>query len=324
MILKELGEASAAADRFAQAGRRAEEQMAFYLHRAFKDAGSLAVINGLRLADGRDVAQIDHLVIHRYGMVVVESKSVTTTVQINDHGEWSRWYNGAWRGMPSPILQAQRQADFLRGYLDAQREILRDKVLFRQAGFQGMPIDVVVAISDAGIIERSTRLAVDEVCKAEQVTSRVQAIVETYRAADRASNGLFKLKTRERGSAYTASTDEMARITRFLLDCHTPPDRMAARAPAESQPAPAPSSNVLVVDIGPVCRQCKSDHVAVAYGYNYFFRCLDCHGSTPIKETCSGCGARLVVRKSGRQYYLDCRPCGTSALFFTNPAGEVR
>lgn len=324
MIVKELGEAPAVVDRFTQAGRRAEEQMAFYLHRAFKGADSLTVINGLRLADGRDVAQIDHLVIHRYGMVVVESKSVTTRVRINDHGEWSRWYNGAWHGMPSPILQAQRQAEFLRGYLDAQREVLRDKVLFRQAGFQGMPIDVVVAISDACIIERPRRLAVDEVCKAEQVTSRVQAIAETYRTTDRASNGLFKLKPKERGGAYTASTDEMARITGFLLDCHTPLALTAPRAPAEPQPIPAPTGDGPVVNIRPACRQCKSGHVAVAYGYNYFFRCLDCQGSTPIKESCPDCGARLAVRKSGRQFYLDCRPCGTSALFFTNPDGEVR
>jgi hypothetical protein len=165
---------------------------------------------------------------------------------------------------------------------------------------------------------------VDEVCKAEQITSRVQAIVETYRAADRASNGLFKLKPKERRRAYTASADEMARITRFLLDCHTPLDRLATRAPAESQPTPAPSSNGPVVDIRPVCRQCKGSHVAVAYGYNYFFRCLDCQGSTPIKESCPGCGARLAVRKSGQQFYLDCRSCGTSALIFTNPVGEVR
>jgi len=154
--------------------------------------------------------------------------------------------------------------------------------------------------------------------------TRVQAIAETYRTTDRASNGLFKLKPKERGGAYTASTDEMARITGFLLDCHTPLALTAPRAPAEPQPIPAPTGDGPVVNIRPACRQCKSGHVAVAYGYNYFFRCLDCQGSTPIKESCPDCGARLAVRKSGRQFYLDCRPCGTSAIFFTNPDGEVR
>ena len=54
------------------AGRKAEGQIAFYLKRAFEHG---------------DAAQIDHLVFHRWGMILVESKSVTGTVRVNEHGE---------------------------------------------------------------------------------------------------------------------------------------------------------------------------------------------------------------------------------------------
>ena len=70
-------------DKFSKAGYEAEKQMAFYLHRAFADEEHIAVLNGIRLQKGNDVCQIDHLIIHEYGMVIVESKSVTSKVKIN-------------------------------------------------------------------------------------------------------------------------------------------------------------------------------------------------------------------------------------------------
>lgn len=123
MITKELDVLSTA-DKFAKAGRTAEEQMVYYLRRAFKDDKNIYVFNDLRLEQEQDAAQIDHLILHRYGATIVESKSVTTRIQVNEQGEWSRSFNGSLKGMPSPVLQAQRQAEFLRKYLNAQSEIL--------------------------------------------------------------------------------------------------------------------------------------------------------------------------------------------------------
>ncbi|MFN6068546.1 MAG: nuclease-related domain-containing protein, partial [Pseudanabaena sp.] len=107
MIVKELDRLEPS-DKFEQAGYYAESQLAFYLKREFKDDPQFLIFNNLRLVKADDVCQIDHLVLHRYGMIIIESKSVTTRVEVNEHGEWKRWFNNAWQGMPSPILQAQR------------------------------------------------------------------------------------------------------------------------------------------------------------------------------------------------------------------------
>lgn len=149
MIAKELDVLSTA-DKFAKAGRTAEEQMVYYLRRAFKDDKNIYVFNDLRLEQEQEAAQIDHLILHRYGATIVESKSVTTRIQVNEQGEWSRSFNGSLKGMPSPVLQAQRQAEFLRKYLNAQSEMLLGKMLgFRQSTFRNMPLDILVAISDS-------------------------------------------------------------------------------------------------------------------------------------------------------------------------------
>lgn len=98
MILKEPDEIKSD-DKFLKAGQAAEKQMAFYLKRAFENEGMFAVINGIRIVVNNDVCQLDHLIIYQYGMIIVESKSVTSKVKINDDGSWEREWSNKWKGM---------------------------------------------------------------------------------------------------------------------------------------------------------------------------------------------------------------------------------
>ncbi len=76
--------------------------MAHYLHRRFKGDPEAHVLHGLRIEDpdqpeqdgSPGVCQIDHLIVHRWGIFIVESKSVTEAVRVRPDGsggdEWSR------------------------------------------------------------------------------------------------------------------------------------------------------------------------------------------------------------------------------------------
>jgi len=106
MIIKEV-DSITSKDKFSQAGFKAEQKMAHYLSRAFKDNKDVLVLNGIRLQSDDDSIQIDHFIIHKYGMVIIESKSAVGTIEINEYGEWRRLgYN---RGMASPVLQGERR-----------------------------------------------------------------------------------------------------------------------------------------------------------------------------------------------------------------------
>lgn len=50
-----------------------------------------------------EYAQIDHLVVHPFRLVNIESKSIHGEVKVNGHGEWSRSYRGQWYGMPTGV-----------------------------------------------------------------------------------------------------------------------------------------------------------------------------------------------------------------------------
>ena len=59
------------------------------------------------------VCQIDHLIVHRWGTFIVESKSAMEEVHVGPDGtggdEWTRVYRGGKAGMASPIALGNPQ-----------------------------------------------------------------------------------------------------------------------------------------------------------------------------------------------------------------------
>jgi Nuclease-related domain len=330
-------------DKFEKAGRIAEEQLAFYLRRAFAEDKDILVFNNLRFENNHDVAQIDHLILHKYGMIIIESKSVTTKVEINEREEWIRWFDNTSKGMPSPIQQAKRQGEFLKSYLREHDEVLMGKILGRQSGFRFMPLDVLVAISDTGIVQRPKSVPLEEVCKADQVADQVKTIFKRWSKA----NKFLTFDLRKGGYEFYQS--EIDNITKFLIANHKPlvyqasfqeipvakrafkslnADRDTLESSENkvkssySQPSIIKKQLEKNIEVKPVqvCGYCKSISLRIEYGYNYYFKCLDCEKNTTIKSAaCKSCGAKEKTRKSGLQFYSECSQCQTSELFYTNP-----
>ncbi len=347
MIVKEYTPAPTS-DRFKRAGDEAEKQMAFYLRRAFGDNPNVHVFNNLRLEHEGEVVQIDHLIFHRAGFVIVESKSVTSSVRINDREEWARQWNGRWSGMPSPVLQAKRQADLLRILLQAHKVDLRNKILFglKQGGFMAFIIDVVVAISDQGVIQHRGKLP--EVKKADQVPDHVKALLAEH---SQLAHPLSRDKRSEEWG-FNLSPEEFTRISTFLRTRHrdvkadvasnesglegaSMPRHTGRHFPATEKPQAdhqrraqqidevvTPSPHAHPAATSPVtmqCSKCGSADVEIKFGHSYYLHCRKCNGNSPIKLTCPTCGSQVRTRKSGKQFYRECTQCDASDLYFTNP-----
>ena len=301
MIKKDL-DVIPAPDKFSQAGINAERQMAFYLKRHFEHNSDVYILNDIRIGSKDDHAQIDHLVLHRHGMIVIESKSVTGEVKVNQRGEWSRHF-GIWEGMPSPIEQAKRQGEFLMTYLDTHCPD-PPRTLGVRRKYAAVPIDFLVAISDRALIQRPDEL--DNVWKADQIPSKVDEIVERYRQEDK----LFSL-------AIILSNELMEQISTFLVRGHHPYPANArpsvAVLPAVRQPARQYRAYR--------CRKCGSTRIRIVWGgHNYYFKCNDCCGSTPIDERCPKCNRMFTLHKQKEKFFAECESCGDSRLFFSNPA----
>ncbi|MBT3192546.1 MAG: NERD domain-containing protein [Verrucomicrobia bacterium] len=303
-------------DRFSKAGAEAEEKMAFYLRRAFAETKEIRVFNDLRFRDDTgDRAQIDHLVLHRHGFVVVESKSVSTKVKVNEHGEWSRQWNRNWQGMQSPVQQAKFQVDFLRRALNASCEELVGKALgVIQTRFTNCPMDVLVAISDKGTIERGMKMP--EAVKADQVPDRIRDTVKRHKKA----SSFFNLDVRSNDGIYKFSDDEMSNISAFLTGHHYALTEQRAEKRAQVKetraeyttppPAPAPIETTMGK-----CAKCGTQCMIKWGRYSYYWKCAACDSNMPIKEYCPTCREKMKLRKDKQKFFIRCEPCETERLY---------
>lgn len=339
------------ADRLQAAGDAAERQMAFYLRRAFGESPDVFVINDLRLVEGDDAAQIDHLVIHSAGAVIIESKSVTQKVRVNARGEWARIWDGHWKGMASPIMQARYQVDFLRAYLQKRKSVLRDKVLIGlvQGGFAYFDMSVLVAVSDQGIIERDAPELAPEALKADQVAFEVERIIARQVKAAGLGTAIFGKADDFRPSI---RPHEVQRVVDLLLKEHVPLEPVEARdvqtvpvnkevsgivrraamvAPlpdpvpeAVAKPTPVepvvPESTQAGMAVGAVgvCKACGASDLTILYGkFGYYWKC-GCGANTVINKTAPDGRQGKKLRKQGRDFFLVFDD-GQEVLFHTNP-----
>jgi len=311
--------------KFQQFGYDAEKQMAYYLMRAFENDKLIHVINDLRLEKDGVVAQIDHLIIHRFGFLIIESKSVTTEVSVNEHGEWVRYFNNKPKGMPSPVNQAIRQADLLKQLLIENNKDIMRKGIIGQASSGKLKYDVLVAISDNGIIKRGKNTKLDEVLKADQITDKIQKTIENY---ERENKKLFSLKMNMH-----LSDESLTNISRFLYNshkplgnvsqCHDPLQNPKKTVPEVLQPVAVTSEEIQKLPSLPKnqehCSKCNSKNITIAYGkYGYYFKCLDCGGNTNLKLKCKDNSCKPRLRKIKHQFFKECAICGASELFFEN------
>lgn len=330
------------------AGASAERQMKHYLHRAFARDQDVHTHDDLRLEDPEQtehdgspgVCQIDHLVVHRWGMFIIESKSVTEEVVVRPDGsdgdEWSRVYRGKEMGMASPIQQAKRQSEFLRTLLQRHRKELLgrlpvglpniDKLKRRLGGFSTAPIQLIIAVSDGGRIQRSDGWREPQepfrvfVAKADLVPDKIRQELELHGSKQQGDYGRWTMKPQE-----------AERVFNFLGSRHV--DRPGDRSVQSKQTsqgdsrrhAPPPGKPKRSTDKAQAaCKHCgKRDLTAMAGRYGYYWRCDVCGKNTAMPTVCSACGTErkdngVRVRKEGRMFFPDCQKCGFSERIWSD------
>ena len=198
-----------------KAGIKQEQDVAFFLKRAFGDSPNIMVFNDLKLHHQGENAQIDHLVLYPYGFVLIESKSITGHVKVNQHSEWQRSYQGNWSGMRSPIKQVELQQQLLRKLLHEHKQNILPKMLFGkvQQGFGGRCWDNICAISSNAIIDRG-----DMPTDIEKLVVKSEFVVDKLNQIMNLPSGMFKaLKPTTRPEF---SGEDMQAIKAFLLTQH--------------------------------------------------------------------------------------------------------
>jgi len=287
----------------AKAGQKQEQDVAFFLRRAFKDHKQVYVINDFKFTYNGEIAQIDHLIVYTYGLVLIESKSIKGEVKVNDIGEWTRSLDSKWSGMASPIKQVELQQKLLREMLHANRESILGKLLgIKQQSFGMRCWDNVCAVSSSAVIDRDSMP--NDISK---------QLVKTEFLVDKL-NEIMKLKTYAITKLNPFDTrpdfndEELKSITSFLIAQLNDNKIVEEVKKPEAWSAPVNTN----VDSILKCKSCgeKSDYLAQHGRYGYFIKCNKCDTNTAMKMPCIGCGSKNTrVSKKKETFTLSCGDC---------------
>lgn len=328
-------------DKFEKAGYEAERKVAYYLKMAFGDDAKLLILHDLRVEfeDGI-TAQMDHLIIHEHGLIIVESKSVAGKLQVQDDGQWIRWYSqkggkDSSIGMENPIKQASRQGQTLKKVLlsGASNDVTRKAI-------QDLPVDVLVTFSttNGGVFIAKNRQLYPEVCAADVIDDHVNRIV-----FDRAINA--------KPQDFSLSESHRTKLSEHLVKIHKPyiatnisdrklyskkslvkilpkVEQKTSEYIVTEKPKPETALGIIAEAVlstffaesnfKHACRKCKSDKLEIRFGKNYYFKCLSCDENNRIDATCPKCKSLLKIRKDKKQFFAECLACKASELFHLN------
>lgn len=122
------------------------------------------VIHDLRLEHNGRVAQIDHLILNRLLEVyVLETKHFSEGVSINEQGEFSIWFAGKPRGIPSPLEQNERHIAVLQ-------DVFKTLDMPTRLGIRLQPsFESVVLVSKSARIGRPEKFDTRRVVKSDHL-----------------------------------------------------------------------------------------------------------------------------------------------------------
>lgn len=330
----------------AYAGQKQEQDVAFFLRRAFKDHPQVLVINDFKFRFNDETAQIDHLIIYTYGFVLIESKSIKGHVKVNQQEEWTRSHQGNWFGMASPIKQVElQQALLLQLLRHHSSEILGKLLGIKQQGFRLRRWDHLCAVSSDAIINRNTmpkkvseklvktEFLVDKLNEIMNLKSKLTRLIDfTDTRADFSQNELNSIgdflinqdinseRTQEQSES-RESTEEPTKIkeaeaifleTQSLQQAAQPQPIMQLQ---EAHPPYLTPQNHAVPQLKLTCKYCgESANYQPMYGkYGYYIHCNQCTKNTTMKQDCPQCQSKLTrVQKRQETYTLHCQDCSFS------------
>ena len=108
-------------------GYESEKENAYYLNFEFEKSKNVILLHDIRLEHNGRTAQLDHLLISRFGIELLETKSSKGTMTINNDGSLTL-INGSYTNTyPNPLEQSKRHASVIKDFL-SDSELLSKRV----------------------------------------------------------------------------------------------------------------------------------------------------------------------------------------------------
>lgn len=299
-------------------GYKAEKDNAYYLGFHFKESPRSILLHDIRIEHEGKIAQIDHIIINRFGIEMLESKSFTGTLTIKGDGSLNVEYGNKVQTFPNPIEQNNRHAEILENFIKANMTLPSNLKLLK------FPISSTVLINPKTTITNNTL---------PKGFARADSFITDWDERVEKMGAISVFKT----LSTMMTLDKAKEVAELLVKAHTPKmydytkkypihkekDKKSltptkARVKKTIQKKPSIEESIEPKEIH--CSKCKSTNLEIRYGkYNYYFKCLECAGNTSIKLSCSSSKCKPKIKKRKLNFYHVCEVCNKDELFFKNP-----
>jgi len=292
-------------------GYKAEKENAYYLDFAFKENVHHILLHDIRIEHEGKVAQIDHIIINRFGIEVLESKSFTSTLSIRGDGSLDVEYGGKVQTFPNPIEQNNRHTKILSAFIKANVALPSNLKLF------GIPTSSTVLINPKTTITNDVLPKGFE--RADSFSTKRNEAIDKMGTIE-----LFK------SLGVIMKIDRAKEIAEFLVKHHKLKtyDYEKKYPIKKESPTIQPIQSTIKENVleeatqktdTKLCSKCQSDDIEIVYGkYGYYFKCLSCDGNTAIKPKCKDSKCKSKIKKRKLNFYHVCESCGRDELFFVN------
>ncbi len=151
------------------------------LRNAFKSNEDVVVLNDIRIPYDEDrTVNVDHIVIHSYGMTLVNSRAIHGKIEINYRGEWSRSVRGREIAMQNPIEMFKYVSRNMRAMLTENIDQLLTRAKGSQKTFENMPIDALFIQAPKSAIV-GTGINNSSIIFAEALTQSINRTFSAYK-----------------------------------------------------------------------------------------------------------------------------------------------
>ena len=113
-----------------ESGYEAEKENAYYLDFEFEKSKNIILLHDLRLEHDGKTAQFDHILISRFGIELLETKSSKGTITINEDGSLNLKNGKYINTYPNPLEQSKRHASVLKDFIIANELVSKRIYMF--------------------------------------------------------------------------------------------------------------------------------------------------------------------------------------------------
>ncbi|MDR9468146.1 nuclease-related domain-containing protein [Marinospirillum sp.] len=204
------------------------------LRNAFKTNEDVVVLNDIRVPydEGRTV-NVDHIVLHSYGMTLINSRAIHGKIEINYRGEWSRSIRGREVAMQNPVEMFKYVSRNIRQMLTADIDSLLTRSKGSQKTFENMPIDVLFIQAPKSAIV-GTGINNSSIIFSESLTQSINRTFSAYKKREFQMYGGL--------DTFKISRSDMYAIADFLMgkeiDRSSYPDSSETTTATKSEKAP--------------------------------------------------------------------------------------